>query len=54
MPDGHPEVTDVIVDLEEIDGKTHMKLTQSVFPQDHPVRAVGHRPDKLVSLAETG
>ena len=32
MPDGYPEVTDVIVDLEEIDGKTHMKLTHVGVP----------------------
>ncbi len=32
MPDGHSEVTDVIVDLEEIDGKTHMKLTHVGVP----------------------
>lgn len=32
MPEGHPEVTEVIVELKELDGKTTMKMTHIGVP----------------------
>jgi len=32
MPEGHPEVTEVIIELEEVDGQTHLKLTHVGVP----------------------
>lgn len=32
MPDGHPEVTEIVVELTEKDGQTHMKLTHIGVP----------------------
>lgn len=32
MPDGHPDVTDVIVDLREENGKTHMSMVHVGVP----------------------
>lgn len=32
MPEGHPEVTEVIVELTELDGKTTMKMTHIGVP----------------------
>ena len=34
MPAGHPEVTEVVVELSEQGGKTHMKLTHIGVPAD--------------------
>jgi uncharacterized protein YndB with AHSA1/START domain len=34
MPEGHPEVTEVIVELSEADGKTVMKMTHVGVPAD--------------------
>lgn len=34
MPDGHPETTEVIVELSEADGKTLMKMTHIGVPAD--------------------
>ena len=34
MPEGHPEVTKIIVELEERDGKTKMTMTHIGVPQD--------------------
>ncbi|MCI5043224.1 MAG: SRPBCC domain-containing protein [Aquisalinus sp.] len=34
MPEGHPEVTEVIVELSERDGKTTMKMTHVGVPHD--------------------
>ena len=34
MPEGHPEVTEVIVELSETDGKTIMKMTHVGVPAD--------------------
>lgn len=33
MPDGHPDITDVIVDLREDGGKTHMTLVHVGVPE---------------------
>lgn len=32
MPAGHPDITDVIVDLKEVDGKTHMTMVHVGVP----------------------
>jgi len=34
MPEGHPEVTKIVVELREQDGKTHMKMTHIGVPGD--------------------
>lgn len=34
MPDGHPEVTEVIVELEDVDGRTKMVMTHRGVPAD--------------------
>ena len=34
MPEGHPETTEVIVELSEVDGKTRMKMTDVGVPAD--------------------
>lgn len=36
MPDGHPETTEVIVELDTIDGKTKMTMTHVGVPADSP------------------
>ena len=36
MPDGHPESTQVIVELEAVDGKTKMTMTHVGVPADSP------------------
>ena len=36
MPDGHPETTEVIVELEAVDGKTKMTMTHVGVPADSP------------------
>ena len=33
MPEGTPDVTDVIVELHEVDGKTHMKMVHMGVPE---------------------
>lgn len=35
-PDGHPEVTEVTVELEEIDGRTRLVVTHAGVPADSP------------------
>lgn len=55
MPEGHPEVTEIIVELEEIDGQTHLKLTHVGVPAGSPgaggwMQAI----DALVGLTEAG
>ena len=34
MPDGHPETTEVIVELEDLDGRTKMVMTHAGVPAD--------------------
>jgi len=36
MPDDHPEVTEITVELETVDGKTRMTMTHAGVPQDSP------------------
>ncbi|MEM7321804.1 MAG: SRPBCC domain-containing protein [Actinomycetota bacterium] len=50
MPPGHPMVTDVIVELEDVDGKTKMTMTHVGVPADSP-GAMGWNMafDKLVA-----
>jgi uncharacterized protein YndB with AHSA1/START domain len=36
MPDGHPMVTEVRVDLQDVDGRTKMVMTHSGIPADSP------------------
>lgn len=36
MPEGHPEVTEVIVELEEVEGTTKMVMTHVGVPADSP------------------
>ena len=36
MPEGHPETTQVIVELEPVDGKTKMTMTHIGVPADSP------------------
>lgn len=36
MPEGHPESTNVIVELEAVDGKTKMTMTHEGVPSDSP------------------
>jgi uncharacterized protein YndB with AHSA1/START domain len=36
MPEGHPEVTEVIVELEDLDGRTKMTMTHVGVPADSP------------------
>jgi uncharacterized protein YndB with AHSA1/START domain len=36
MPDGHPVVTEVIVEFEDLDGRTRMVLTHLGIPADSP------------------
>lgn len=50
MPEGHPMVTEVIVELEDVDGKTKMVMTHVGVPADSP-GAMGWNMaiDKLVA-----
>ncbi len=36
MPDDHPEVTEITVDLEDIGGRTRMVITHAGIPADSP------------------
>ena len=36
MPDGHPTTTEVIVELEDIGGRTRMVMTHAGIPSDSP------------------
>jgi uncharacterized protein YndB with AHSA1/START domain len=36
MPDGHPEVTEVTVELTDADGRTRMVMTHAGIPADSP------------------
>jgi uncharacterized protein YndB with AHSA1/START domain len=56
MPDGHPTVTEVTVELEDLGGKTRMVMTHAGIPADSP-GAMGWQMaiDKLVThLASQG
>lgn len=55
MPEGHPESTEVIVELEAVDGKTKMTMTHVGVPADSPgAGGWGMAFDKLAAhLTET-
>lgn len=53
MPDDHPTVTEIIVDLSERDGKTHMTLTHIGVPADSGgAGGWAQAVDKLAALAD--
>jgi len=50
MPEGHPATTQVVVELEELDGKTKMVVTHVGVPADSPGAAGWNMAiDKLVA-----
>lgn len=56
MPDGHPESTEVIVELESIDGATRMTMTHVGVPADSPgaggwAMAIDKLAERVGSLA---
>jgi uncharacterized protein YndB with AHSA1/START domain len=53
LPEGHPTKTEVMVDLEDVDGRTKMVMTHAGIPADSP-GAVGWNMafDKLVAHVE--
>ena len=53
MPEGHPDTTEVIVELEDIDGRTKMVMTHAGIPSDS-AGAVGWGMafDKLAAYVE--
>ncbi len=54
MPEGHPETTEVIVELEPIDGKTKMTMSHVGVPADSPgAGGWGMAFDKLATYAAT-
>lgn len=51
MPEGHPEVTEVIVDLSAMEGKTKMTLTHVGVPAGSPgAGGWGQAIDKMAAL----
>jgi uncharacterized protein YndB with AHSA1/START domain len=53
MPEGHPMTTQVIVELEDIGGRTKMVMTHAGIPADSPGAAAwGMALDKLAAAAE--
>ena len=54
MPEGHPETTQVIVELEPVDGKTKMTMTHIGVPADSPgASGWGMAFDKLNAYLST-
>jgi len=54
MPEGHPETTQVIVELEPVDGKTKMTMTHVGVPADSPgASGWGMAFDKLNTYLST-
>ncbi len=54
MPPGHPETTEVIVELSESDGKTRLKLTHVGVPKDSGgAGGWDQAMDKLAALADS-
>jgi uncharacterized protein YndB with AHSA1/START domain len=50
MPEGHPETTEVIVELEDVGGRTKMVMTHAGIPADSPGAAGwGMAFDKLAA-----
>ena len=53
LPDGHPATTEVIVELDDVDGRTKMVLTHVGIPSDSPGAAGWTTAlDKLAAHAE--
>lgn len=53
MPEGHPATTEVIVELEAVDGRTRMVMTHVGIPADSPGAAGWEMAfDKLSIYAE--
>jgi uncharacterized protein YndB with AHSA1/START domain len=53
MPDGHPTTTEVIVELEDLDGRTKMVMTHAGIPADSPGAAGWTMAfDKLAAYVE--
>ncbi len=53
MPPGHPEVTEITVELREVDGKTEMVMTHAGVPQDSPGAAGWNMAfDKLAAYVD--
>lgn len=53
MPEGHPETTEVIIELKDINGKTHLTLTHVGVPAGSSgAGGWGQAIDKLAVLAE--
>ena len=51
MPEGTPSVTEVIVELQDIDGKTHMTMTHKGVPAGSPGEGGWNQAfDKLAAL----
>jgi len=53
MPEGHPDTTEVIVELEELGGRTKMVMTHAGIPADSPGAAGwGMAFDKLTAYVK--
>ena len=54
MPDGHPTTTEVRVELDDLGGRTHVRVTHVGVPTDSP-GATGWTVafDKLASYADS-
>ena len=53
MPEGHPATTEVIVELEDVAGRTKMVMTHAGIPKDSPGAAGwGMAFDKLAAYVE--
>jgi uncharacterized protein YndB with AHSA1/START domain len=54
MPEGHPDTTEIKVELEAVGGRTRMVMTHAGIPQESP-GAAGWRMgfDKLAAYLET-
>ena len=54
MPEGHPATTDVVVELQDIDGKTKMTMTHVGVPADSPgAMGWGMAFDKLATYIDS-
>lgn len=54
MPEGHPETTEIIVELDDVGGRTKMVMTHAGVPADSPGAAGWNMAlDKLVTYAQT-
>jgi len=54
MPEGHPDITEVIIDLSEADGKTIMTLVHVGVPEGSPGAGGWNQAfDKLAEIVST-